>query len=166
MADELQNKLVTALTSLREQGKTPTQAVEHMIQALGGHYHDISRISVLNAKLIADVLYTVYQGTITAQELAVLLRNMCYGGPDIALAIRTTFTTQRLGHCCWMHRFILRVKSTRCTMQNLLYLSVTRRWRRFTPPSDTIRCRHPGFRCGGVNAFLHLSVSILPGMYC
>ncbi len=93
MADELQNKLVTALTSLRDQGKTPTQAVEHIIQALGGHYHDISRISVLNAKLIADVLYTVYQGTIAAQELAVLLRNMRYGGPDIALAIRTTFTT-------------------------------------------------------------------------
>ncbi len=93
MADELQNKLVTALTSLRDQGKTPTQAVEHMIQALGGHYHDISRISVLNAKLIADVLYAVYQGKITAHELAVLLRNMCYGGPEIALALRTTFTT-------------------------------------------------------------------------
>lgn len=52
----------------------------------------ISRISVLNAKLIADVMYTVYQGKISAHELAVLLRNMCYGGPDIALALRTTFT--------------------------------------------------------------------------
>lgn len=92
MADELQNKLVTALTSLRDQGKTPTQAVEHMIQTLGGHYHDISRISVLNANVIADVLYTVYQGKIVAHELAVLLRNMCYGGPDIALALRSTFT--------------------------------------------------------------------------
>ncbi|MGK2888205.1 MAG: hypothetical protein ACSLEN_01040 [Candidatus Malihini olakiniferum] len=80
------------LMSLRDQGKTPTQAVEHIMQALGMYYHDISRINVLNAKLIADILYTVYQGTIAAQEMAVLLRNMRYGRPDIALAILTTLS--------------------------------------------------------------------------
>lgn len=91
MADELVNKLVTALTSLRDQGKTPTQAVEHIILALGGHYADVARISVLNAQLITDVLCTVYQDEIRTPELVVMLRNMRYAPLEIALALHTSF---------------------------------------------------------------------------
>ena len=93
MADELQTKLVTTLTSLRDKGRTPTQAVEQIIQALGGHYQDVHRISVLNATLISDVLYSVYQEALSPQELTILLRNMGYEPQDIALAMHTSFAT-------------------------------------------------------------------------
>lgn len=93
MADVLVDKLVTTLTSLRDQGKTPTEAVEHIILALGGHYADVARISVLNAKLITEVLRTVYQDKVSEQEVVVLLRNMRYAPLEIALALHTVFPT-------------------------------------------------------------------------
>lgn len=92
MSDELQNKLVNALISQRDKGKTPTEAVENLLLALGAHYHDVARISVLNAKLIGEVLISVYQDKLAALELASLLRNMHFAPPEIASGLHANFT--------------------------------------------------------------------------
>ncbi|WP_409161523.1 hypothetical protein [Pectobacterium sp. B2J-2] len=84
--DEIKNKLVSVLAAQQAQGKTPEQAVDHILQALGGRAGDVSRISVLTSTLIADVLYTVYQDAITPQQVAVILRKLGYSARDIAVA--------------------------------------------------------------------------------
>ncbi|KHT04405.1 hypothetical protein RC91_08555 [Pectobacterium brasiliense] len=98
--DEIKNKLVSVLASQQAQGKTPEQAVEHILQALGGRAGDVSRISVLTSTLIADVLYTVYQEAITYQQIAVILRKLCYAARDIAVASHAIYpqlTVQEIG---------------------------------------------------------------------
>ncbi|MBA0168843.1 MULTISPECIES: hypothetical protein [Pectobacterium] len=89
--DEIKNKLVSVLASQQAQGKTPEQAVDHILQALGGRAGEVSRISILTSTLIADVLYTVYQETITYQQIAVILRKLCYAARDIAVASHTIY---------------------------------------------------------------------------
>ncbi|MEH2920401.1 hypothetical protein ACFFL1_07670 [Samsonia erythrinae] len=95
--DEIKNKLVSILASQQAQGRTPEQAVENILQALGGRAGDVSRISVLTSTLIADVLYTVYQETITYRQIALLLRKLGYADRDIAVALHASYpqlTTQ------------------------------------------------------------------------
>lgn len=89
--DEIKNKLVSVLAAQQAQGKTPEQAVDHILQALGGRVGDVSRISVLTSTLIADVLYTVYQETIMHQQIAVILRKLGYAARDIAVASHTIY---------------------------------------------------------------------------
>ncbi|UMO88277.1 hypothetical protein HP572_01315 [Pectobacterium sp. PL64] len=89
--DEIKNKLVSVLASQQAQGKTPEQAVEHILQALGGRANEVSRISILTSTLIADVLYTVYQDEITHQQIAVILRKLCYAARDIATALHVIY---------------------------------------------------------------------------
>ncbi|KHT42764.1 hypothetical protein [Pectobacterium brasiliense] len=98
--DEIKNKLVSVLASQQAQGKTPEQAVEHILQALGGRANEVSRISILTSTLIADVLYTVYQDAITYQQIAVILRKLCYAARDIAVASHVIYpqlTVQEIG---------------------------------------------------------------------
>lgn len=90
--DEVKNKLVSVLAAQHAQGKTPAQAVEHILQALGGRAGDVSRISVLTSTLIADVLYTVYQDGITHQQIAVILRKLGYAARDIAVAAHAIYS--------------------------------------------------------------------------
>lgn len=89
--DEIKNKLVSVLASQQAQGKTPEQAVDHILQALGGRAGDVSRISVLTSTLIADVLYTVYQDVITHQQVAVILHKLGYAARDIAVALHAIY---------------------------------------------------------------------------
>ncbi|WP_350317140.1 hypothetical protein OHK33_11135 [Pectobacterium aroidearum] len=89
--DEIKNKLVSVLASQQAQGKTPEQAVDHILQALGGRAGDVSRISVLTSTLIADVLYTVYQDVITHQQVAVILHKLGYAARDIAVALHSIY---------------------------------------------------------------------------
>lgn len=89
--DEIKNKLVSVLASQQAQGKTPEQAVDHILQAVGGRVGDVSRISVLTSTLIADVLYTVYQEAITYQQIAVILCKLGYSARDIAVASRAIY---------------------------------------------------------------------------
>lgn len=89
--DEIKNKLVSVLAAQQAQGRTPEQAVDHILQALGGRAGDVSRISVLTSTLIADVLYTVYQDAIASQQIAVILRKLCYGARDIAVALHAIY---------------------------------------------------------------------------
>ncbi|MBG0749789.1 MULTISPECIES: hypothetical protein [Pectobacterium] len=89
--DEIKNKLVSVLASQQAQGKTPEQAVAHILQALGGRAGDVPRISVLTSTLIADVLYTVYQDVITHQQVAVILHKLGYAARDIAVALHAIY---------------------------------------------------------------------------
>ncbi|KHN53719.1 hypothetical protein [Pectobacterium fontis] len=89
--DEIKNKLVSVLAAQQTQGKTPEQAVEHILQALGGRAGDVSRISVLTPTLIADVLYTVYQDAITPRQIAVILRKLGYAARGIAAALHAIY---------------------------------------------------------------------------
>ncbi|MDY4386850.1 MULTISPECIES: hypothetical protein [Pectobacterium] len=89
--DEIKNKLVSVLASQQAQGKTPEQAVDHILQALGGRAGDVSRISVLTSTLIADVLYTVYQDVITHHQVAVILHKLGYAARDIAVALHAIY---------------------------------------------------------------------------
>ncbi|ACX86752.1 conserved hypothetical protein [Pectobacterium parmentieri WPP163] len=98
--DEIKNKLVSVLASQQAQGKTPEQAVENILQALGGRVGDVSRISVLTSTLIADVLYTVYQDATTHQQTAVILRKLGYAARDITVASHAIYpqlTAQEIG---------------------------------------------------------------------
>lgn len=91
MTDTLKEKLVMALVSLRDEGKTPEQAVLQIIQAFGGSYADVARISMLNVGLVAEVLYSVYQDTITAREIAAILLKMGNPAQDVVTTVRGYF---------------------------------------------------------------------------
>ncbi|MFP9230017.1 hypothetical protein [Pectobacterium cacticida] len=89
--DEIKNKLVSVLASLQSQGNSPEQAVEHILQALGGLAGNVSRFPFLTSTLIADVLYSVYQEAITEQQIAVILHKLCYPARDIVVGLHTTY---------------------------------------------------------------------------
>ncbi|PWC18041.1 hypothetical protein DDT52_15340 [Brenneria roseae subsp. roseae] len=91
MANELKDKLVAVLASLQEQGMTPEQAVEHILQAIGESVGDISQISIITPELITDVLCTVYQDDISARQIATILQRLGYDRQAVANALRKHF---------------------------------------------------------------------------
>ncbi|WP_409310620.1 hypothetical protein [Pectobacterium sp. B1J-3] len=91
MVDVLKDKLVAVLTSLQEQGMTPEQAVEHILQLFGGNSRDISQISLITPGLVAGVLRTVYLNDISARQLAMILQHLGYDRPAIAKTLREHF---------------------------------------------------------------------------
>ncbi|AUH02121.1 hypothetical protein CWC46_21415 [Prodigiosinella confusarubida] len=100
MSTELKDKLVSVLSSLRENGFTPEEAVNHIIQALGSQYTDVSRINILTARLVVEVLQTAYEDDISAQNNAVILRKLGYVGRDVADSIHFCYpqlTPQDIG---------------------------------------------------------------------
>ncbi|ATA25241.1 hypothetical protein BIY26_19570 [Brenneria goodwinii] len=91
MANEIKDKLVSVLASLKEQGMTPEQAFEHILQAWGGSATEISHITVITPCLIADVLHSVYQDNISARQIALILQQMGYDRQAIAGTLRGLF---------------------------------------------------------------------------
>ncbi|WP_315708385.1 hypothetical protein [Brenneria uluponensis] len=100
MSTELKDKLVSVLSSLRENGFTPEEAVNHIIQALGSQYTDVSRINILTARLVVEVLQMAYEDDISAQNNGVILRKLGYVGRDVADSIHFCYpqlTPQDIG---------------------------------------------------------------------
>ncbi|MCL2893150.1 IS66 family transposase [Brenneria tiliae] len=91
MANEIKDKLITVVASLHEQGMTPEQALEHILQAWGGTAKDIALISLITPRLIADVLHSVYQDAISARQIAMILQRLGYDRQAVAGALREQF---------------------------------------------------------------------------
>ncbi|MCL2898189.1 IS66 family transposase [Brenneria tiliae] len=91
MANEIKDKLITVVASLHEQGMTPEQALEHILQAWGGTAKDIALISPITPRLIADVLHSVYQDAISARQIATILQRLGYDRQAIADTLRGLF---------------------------------------------------------------------------
>lgn len=91
MVNALKDKLVSVLAALREQGMTPEQAFEHILQALGDNLGEITQISVITPGLIADVLHKVYQDEISARQVAMILHQLGYDRQAVAGALRQQF---------------------------------------------------------------------------
>ncbi|MCV9878630.1 hypothetical protein [Brenneria izbisi] len=91
MVNVLKDKLVSILAALQEQGMTPEQAFEHILQALGNNISEITQISVITPGLIADVLHTVYQDEISARQIAMILQRLGYNRQAVAGALRQQF---------------------------------------------------------------------------
>ncbi|MDX5628215.1 MULTISPECIES: hypothetical protein [unclassified Brenneria] len=91
MANEIKDKLIAVVASLHEQGMTPEQALEHILQAWGGTAKDIALIGLITPQLIADVLHSVYQDAISARQIAMILQQLGYDRPAIADTLRTLF---------------------------------------------------------------------------
>ncbi|SLM61856.1 MULTISPECIES: hypothetical protein [Dickeya] len=91
MFNDLREKMVTVLARIRERGYGPQEAITHIVQSLGSRYSDVSRVNVLTAKLIADVIYSTYQDETSAQEIAGIIRMLGYASRDVVGAIHEQF---------------------------------------------------------------------------
>ncbi|MEC5345175.1 hypothetical protein ABRZ24_21540 [Brenneria populi] len=91
MANEIKDKLITVVASLHEQGMTPEQALEHILQAWGGTAQEIARIGIITPQLIADVIHSVYQDAVSARQIAMILQRLGYDRQAIADTLRGLF---------------------------------------------------------------------------
>ncbi|MCG8708599.1 hypothetical protein JHU04_001812 [Brenneria sp. 4F2] len=91
MANAIRDKLVSVVASLKEQGMTPEQALEHLLQAWGGAAQEIALISIITPQLIADVIHSVYQDAVSARQIAMILRQLGYDRQAIADTLRELF---------------------------------------------------------------------------
>ncbi|MEC5319362.1 hypothetical protein VSX61_10480 [Brenneria populi subsp. brevivirga] len=91
MANEIKDKLITVVASLHEQGMTPEQALEHILQAWGGTEQEIARIGIITPRLIADVIHSVYQDAVSARQIAMILQRLGYDRQAIADTLRGLF---------------------------------------------------------------------------